>query len=263
MNTNWIRYVLWAAVLGGCVSASAAPYVLLQGNRRLDGVAIRVKNDGSIVLTDATGQQRTIDRTQVVKAAADKPIDFERALQQVHAGQYDAAIPVLEKIVSEMRFLSWDEQGIVPLTHALVAKGDAVRAVTLFEAVLMDNPKLEQVEEARWTYYAALAAAGKATVLEPKLEKLIREGPATDAAKAQLLRGDLRAGMNQLESAVLDYLRTVRFYEGEKALMPVALFKTASTLEKMRDARAKDWYKRLVDEFPDSPQAVEAKGKMN
>jgi TolA-binding protein len=261
MSINWIRRTLWAAVLGSCVSASAAPYVILQGNQRVDGVSIRVKPDGSIVLTDAAGQQRTLARAQIVRAVADKPAGMDQAIQQVQAGKFDLAIPVLEKIVSDMRFLSWDQQAVVPLTQALTAK-DPARAVSVFENVLKDNPQLEN-SPARWTYYSALVAANRVSELEPKLDALIRTGPAADAARAQLLRGDLRTRQNQMEAAVLDYLRTVTFYETETALMPEALYKTADTLEKMRDARCRDWYKRLVDEFPDSPQAVEARGKMN
>jgi TolA-binding protein len=259
MRTIRIKIALSAVLLGLGAGASAAPYVILQGNQRVDGVAIRVKGDGSIVLTDAAGQQRTLSRAQVVRAVADKPAGFDQAVQQVQAGKYDEAIPVLEKIVSDMRFLSWDQQAVIPLTQALSVKNPE-KAVMVFEGVLKDNPQLEQ-GPARWTYYSALAAAKRATDLEPKLDALVRTGSSADAAKALLVRGDLRVQQEQLESAVLDYLRVVHFYETETALLPEALFKAASTLEKRRDARSKDWYKRLIEEFPDSPQALEARGK--
>lgn len=259
MRTIWFKCAIFAAMLGLGSGAFAAPYVILQGNQRVDGVQIRVKSDGSIVLTDAAGQQRTIPRAQVVRAVADKPAGFDLAVQQVQAGKYDEAIPVLEKIVSDMRFLSWDQQAIVPLVQALMAKNPD-KAVTVFESALKDNPQLEQ-GPARWTYYASLVAAKRATDLEPKLDALIRTGSSADAARALLVRGDLRVKQDQLENAVLDYLRVVKFYETETALLPEALYKVASTLEKRRDARSADWYKRLIEDFPDSPQALEARGK--
>lgn len=259
MRTICFKSALWAALLGLAAGVQAAPYVILQGNQRVDGVAIRVKADGSIVLTDAAGQQRTIPRAQVVRAVADKPAGFDQAVQQVQAGKYDEAIPALEKIVSDMRFLSWDQQAIIPLTQALTVKNPE-KAVTVFESVLKDNPQLDQ-GNARWVYYAALVEAKRGADLEVKLDALIQKGSSAEAARALMVRGDLRVKQDQLENAVLDYLRVVHFYDTETALLPEALLKAARTLEKRRDARSKDWYNRLVEDFPDSPQALEARGK--
>jgi hypothetical protein len=42
----------------------------------------------------------------------------------------------------------------------------------------------------------------------------------------------------------------------------MALLKAAQALEGLRDARAKDFYRRLVEDFGDSPEAAAAKGKI-
>lgn len=250
---------LWLAVAAG---AQTPPYVVLQGNRVFEGVAIRARADGSVILTTAAGQQMEFPRDQIVRAVAAKPAEFDRAVRAVEAGQHDAAIPVLQRIVREHRFLGWDEQAIVPLARALLAAGNAAGAAQAFEAVLRDRPRLEESPEARWVYLGVLAEAGRTAVLEPKLTQLIREGPPADAARAQMLRGDLRAASDQFETALLDYLRTIFFYSGQRSILPEAYLRAAQTLEKMRDGRAQEWYKRLVDEFPASPEAAEARARM-
>jgi TolA-binding protein len=97
--------------------------------------------------------------------------------------------------------------------------------------------------------------------LEPLLNKLIESGARGDAARAQIMRGDVRMAQNQVEAAALDYLRTVVLFESEQASQPEALLKTAQALEKLRDARAKEMYRTLAAKYPSSPQAAEARGK--
>lgn len=248
--------------LAGMISAAtAAPYVVLQGNRRMEGISIRARADGAVILVTAQGPME-FPRSQIVQAVAVRPAELDHAIRAVHARQFDAAIPVLEKIVQDMRWLTWDEVAVLPLTRALMDKGEPARAVSAFEGVLRYRPDLDKNLDARWLYLRALAAAGKAGDLEPRLNALIQTGPRPEAARAQILRGDLRFAAGQFEAALLDYLRAVRFYEAERALMPEATLKVARSLDKLRDTRAGTWYKKVVDDYPASPEAVEAKGKL-
>ena len=57
----------------------------------------------------------------------------------------------------------------------------------------------------------------------------------------------------------MDYLRVVLLYESEKDVQPEALFKTAEALKALRDPRAPEYSKKLVEQYPDSPYAQKAK----
>ena len=251
-----------AMLLAGACVAQAAPRVVLKGGREVEGVSIRAKADGTIVLTRADGQQFTLTREQYVRAEADKPADFDRAVRLVQGKQYDEAIPLLRKIATELRFLTWDERALYALAKAYEGKGAPADAVKAYEELFQVNPEAEKGGEAMWGYFEALLATGREDKLAPRLDAIVREGTRPDAARAQIMRGDQKAKKGQFEEAVLDYLRTVMFYQREAAVLPAAYLKVASTLEKMRDNRAREWYKRLVEEFPESPEAASARDKV-
>jgi TolA-binding protein len=98
--------------------------------------------------------------------------------------------------------------------------------------------------------------------LEKSLAETIAAGSRADAARAQIMRGDIRAAQNQLELALQDYLRTVVLFKNERASQPEALLKAAQTLEKLRDNRAADMYRKIVEEYSSSPQAATARAKL-
>ncbi len=255
---RWIVGIGLAAVC----AAQAVPRVYLKGGREIDGVSIRAKSDGTIVLTRSDGQQLTLSVEQYDRAEADRPPEYDEAIRLIQAKDYDKAIPLLRKVVDAMRFLTWDERALYAIAKAYEGKGQPADAVKAYEQLFAVNPAAEQGGEPMRGYFEALFAAGRQAVLEPKVDRVIRKGARPDAARAQILRGDMRAAAGRLEEAVLDYLRTVMFFARETAVQPSAYLKTAETLEKLRDNRAREWYKRLVEEFPDSPEAAAARGKV-
>ncbi len=97
--------------------------------------------------------------------------------------------------------------------------------------------------------------------MAPLLETLISDGSREEAAVANILRGDLKASQKKLNEAVLDYLRTALLFEAQADANAEALFKAAETLTTLKDRRAKDLYKKLVDKHPDSGYAQKAQGK--
>lgn len=248
------------AVLALASAASAAPYVILKNNQRMEGQTIRATSKGDIVLT-RQGQMLTFTADQVAKAVADKPPEFDAAVRAVQAKQYDAAIPALKKIVADYAFLSWDVQAAAVLGKAYLAKGGAAdikSAVSLYEDLLRASPQLDLEPEIAWGYRQAMLADKQLARLLPLLEKTVKTGSEADAARAMMMRGDVRAAEGNAEAALLDYLRTVMFYRSQRALMPEATLRVADMLDKMRDKRAKDWYKKVVEEYPTSSEAITA-----
>jgi hypothetical protein len=115
-------------VLLGASSVPAAYVELADGSRR-DGSAIRARSDGAIILTTPNGNVE-FTRGQYTKAVADKPADFDKARQLAAQKNFDAALPLLDGIIQNYRFLDWDNNARVVKAQVLSAKGDAAGAVS-------------------------------------------------------------------------------------------------------------------------------------
>ncbi len=256
------RWMAMVAVAAVAASATAAPYVVLKNGQRKDGVTIRAKADGSVFIIDSNGVRFDYTRDQYVQAVTDKPAGLDAAVAAVQAKKYDEAAPALQKIMTDMRFLEWDRTAGIELVKALQGKKDFEGAIRTYDVLMKDYPKLETDPEAGWSYRELVFGAKQFARLEPMLVKLLAGENRTDAARALVMRGDIRASENKPEMAVRDYLRAVLFYERESTVIPAALVRTAQALERMRDPRAKEFYRRVVEEYADAPEAAQAKGKL-
>lgn len=256
------KRAIFLAVTLGALSVEANPFVVLEGNRRIEGVNIRARRDGTVILLTAQGQEFTFSPDQYVRAVADRPSEYDEGLRSMQAGNFDEAIARFLPIVEKYRYLSWDEQALIALAHAYREKGDTSKSLEAYQSLFRINPNREKEREIRWGYYETLQQAGRTATLVPKLDELIRNGEPVDAAKAYVLRGMVNEANNRLEAAVLDYLRAVMFFGRQAEVMPEAYLRVAQVLEKMRDNRSREWYRNVVEEFPDSPQAEAAKQKL-
>ncbi len=255
------RFLVPAAVLGLLAAGAQAAHVVMPDGRKIEGREIRAKSDGEIILTTDQGT-RSFFPGQYVKAVADRPPEMDRATQLVAGRQYDEAIKLLEDVAVRFRFLDWDNQARAMLPRVHAAKGDYSAAISAYDRLFALSPKSREDGEIMWSYRQILLEAKQYDKLEPLLSQVIAGDTRADAARAQIMRGDVRMSQNQVEAAALDYLRTVVLFASEKASQPEAVFKAADALEKLRDARAKEWYKRVVDEYPASPQAAAARAKL-
>lgn len=267
MNNTW-RIAGRSSLTGGLVlslllvsgmTARPASVTTIQG-QTIEGSDIRAKSDGEIILTTPQGT-RTFYKGQYTRAVADKPADFDRAKQLIEAGKYDEATKLLEDIVLRFRYLEWDSAALALMPQIYIRKGDYAGAVAAYEKLFAATPKSKEDADIQWAYRKALLDGKQYDKLSPLLNTVIGSGNRAEAARAQIMRGDLRMAQNQLEPAALDYLRTVVLFETEREAQPEALFKAADALEKLRDARAKDLYKKIVADFPNSPFAAQARAK--
>jgi tetratricopeptide (TPR) repeat protein len=113
----------------------------------------------------------------------------------------------------------------------------------------------------RANYMQALLGAGKIKETAALVDEDIASGSREAAARAQIVRGDMKAAAGQYEEALLDYLRTVLLFKDQAAVQPEATYKTAVALKKLNDPRATEYFEKVLDEFPDSEFAAMAKGE--
>lgn len=260
---------MWLAALwtAGLVSAMAAPYVVQKGGIKTDGVAIVMNPDRSVTLTTAQGGHISFTKDQYVEVHADKPEAYAAAAAMLAEGKHDDAIKAFAKIAKDYYGLEWDDQANLQIARAMAARKDYPGAIARFEELFKRAPDLKKQSDALWSYHGALLESKQYDRLKLILKQTLAEGGHADALRAQLMRGDIEAGQGDLESALLDYLRTVTFAKTgkespPKEVVPQAMLKTAQTLEKMKDARAREWYRRVAQEYPQSPEAAAAKQKL-
>ncbi|MBP7275469.1 MAG: hypothetical protein KBA51_04620 [Kiritimatiellae bacterium] len=259
---SWIRMAIIGIWAAGVVDALAAPYVVLNDGTRRVGTRISARPDGTVVLTTESGQFE-FARGQYRAAVADKPADFDATIAAAgKAATADGAIPALTKIIRELRNLEWDKPAAQALVRIYTGKKEFAPAAKVMEDLLAVYPTLESDPDYGWLYRQALLNAGQIKKLETKLADLVAKGSPADTARALIMRGDIRAGEEKMEYAIRDYLRAVLFFERERAVMPEALSKAAAALEKARDPRSKNLYQQLVRDYPNSPEAAAAKGKI-
>ncbi len=248
-------------VLLGSAWPAGAAYVELQGGRKIEGTVIRATATGDIILTTAQGNM-TFTKGQYLRAVADKPAEIDEAVRLLQGKQYEEAVKKLEDVISRFRYLDWDNQARTLLPRVYMEKGDAATAVSSYDKLFAASPQSRENSEVMWGYRQALLSAKQYDKLEAQLNVAISSGARGDAARAQIMRGDIRLAQGQVEQAALDYLRTMVLFKSEADYQAEATFKAASTLEQLRDARAKELYREVVQKYPSSPYAGQARPKM-
>lgn len=246
-------------ILLSAVVAAEAAFVIQNNGNKLEGSSIRMKRDGTVVIETEKGPV-TLAKGQYRQAVADKPASFDQARKMVAGGKYAQAIPLLEKIVVDLKNLGWDQKALELLPKAYSGEKEYAKAAKAYEDLfrLVKEPG----PDAELGYFEALLQSGETAKLKPKLDEAISKSDRRVAARAQLLRGDMLLKQQRVEDALLDYLRTAILFKAQKDVQPEALFKTAQAMEQLRDGRAKTFYGKVVSQYPTSPYAAKAKAKL-
>lgn len=255
-----VAALLWAVMVGSAaVWPASAAYVIGADGRRMDGSDIRMKPNGQVVLTTARGQI-FFAAGQYRQAVADRPPEYDKALQLFNAQKYAEAIPLLSGMVGRLRGLYWDEPAGVLLLKCQMATGDGLAAITSYDRLVAGNPKVAEDANIRDAYWQALLAAKQFERLAPLLAGVLAGASQPDAARAQMARGDMYAAQNRLEEAVMDYLRTALLFrevKGDGEWQAEALFKAGETLQKIKDERgAQHCFQELLRRYPRSRAAA-------
>ena len=262
-NRHIVLLAAATALLVLAEAALAAPYVILRDGTRKEGTRIRADKDGTIQLLTAQGLVPYAKGTYQ-EAADDEPANFKSLSSAVKAGKVDdSTIKALKEIVTAKRFLKWDIEAQKLLAEALLKKGDAAAADLAYKELYTFNPELQKDIEIGWGHRRAMLAAKQYASLRKSLDAVVAAGPRSEAARAQNMRGDISLAENKLEAAAMDYLRTAILFADVKdpAIQGEACFKAAQVLEKLRDARAKDLYRKCATEYRSSPYAAQCQGK--
>ena len=244
------------AVLTGTVAAEAATLRLRDG-RVLEGSDLRVNARGDYVITVGSSQ-RTYPAAQVAEAVADRPAAYDQAAQLAQAGRYDEALTLLGDTAARYARLGWDDQANYLAARIQARQGRFEEAETTFRKL---SARFREQPDVKLAAAQVQVETGAYAEAEKALDELIRSATRDLAARAQLLRGDLKRKRRQLQPAAEDYLRTVLLFENVRDLQPEALFKAADTLGELRDDRARELREELLRNYPDSDYAARARAE--
>ena len=200
---------------------------------------------------------KDIDRIDV-----ERPSDLAKAQQSINDGHPELALPVLQNIASRYKMLVWDNRARELMAKIYVQKKDGKMAVTVLNE-LFANPSPKGITfAARLLYWDAQALTGDNAALRKDLDDAIATGPREVAAAAQVKRGDMLRAEGVKEEALLDYVRTILFFEDAKDARAEALYKAAELFEEKQDPQAAELRKVLVQDYPENEFAKKLAGKL-
>jgi tetratricopeptide (TPR) repeat protein len=250
---------IWLGLAAG--GAQAAPFVINSAGTRIDGAAIQSDPDGTVLLTTPQGQMLTFRPGTYRQAFADKPQDLFKVEAMAKNGDLAGAAAILRRVKEEYRFLGWDLRASLMLARVELAQKNFEAAVSEYEELFSGQPQLKTVPVAREHYMQALLGAGRIEETAALIDDDIASGSREAAARAQVVRGDMKVAAGQYEEALLDYLRTAILFKEQSTVLPEATYKTALALKKLNDPRATEYFQKVIDEFPESKFAELAKGE--
>lgn len=244
------------------VSLRAAPYVINSAGSKVTGKAIRSESDGTVVLTTLNGQELRFIPGSYRQAVADPPPEITDVKALVSRGDLSGAAERLRQVKTDYRYLGWDRRAGLMLARVELAQNRFEQALKEYEELFAVQPKLKERPAERERYMQALLGAGRIEKVAGMIDEDIASGSREAAARAQIVRGDMKAADGHVEEALLDYLRTALLFEDQTEVQPEAIYKTAKALKERNDPRAKTWFQKLITEFPDSEFAQKVRGEM-
>lgn len=212
------------------------------------------------------GVELQFKESEVSDVDIEKPETLDAAMAQVAQGQGAAAIPVLQKIVTEYKHLQWDKIAGRYLAEAYIAASKPNDAYRTCKAIIDGEPTAAYKGDLAPAYWASLLGLDKVPALEKLLEKAAKSGDRFSAGAALIMRGDIimKAGNENADAAkkaLTDgYLRVVLCYRDPEIadkLRPEALYKAAKCFEHLgQSSRADGMRRELKGTYKSSPWAA-------
>ena len=269
MNTNkhrcfWLSrmirvYLCSSVVLSLCGAVRAQPYVINSAGSKVVGSAIQSAPDGTILLTTLNGQTLTFRKGGYRQAFADKPQEMAQIDGLLKQKNLIAVAEILKQVKQNYPFLGWDQRASLMLARIYLPLKRFEGSVREYEALFAAQPKLMENLKERSNYMQALLGCDRIDEVAKMVDEDIASGSREAAARAQVVRGDMKFASGQYEEALLDYLRTAILFKAQAAVLPEATYKTAVALQKLNDPRADEYFQKVISEFPDSEYSELAK----
>jgi len=244
------KLILIYVLISGLVQG--APFVINSAGNQVNGSAIQSAPDGTVLLTTLNGQTLTFRKGTYRQAFADKPKEMFQVEGLVKQKNLIAVVQILRRVKKEYQFLGWDQRASLMLARVYLPLKQFDDSAREYEALFAAQPKFKTVPKERAYYMQALLGAGRIDEVAKMIDEDIASGSREAAARAQVVRGDMKAASGQYEEALLDYLRTAILFKAQTTVLPEATYKAAVALKKLNDPRAAEYFQKVMNEFPTS-----------
>lgn len=244
--------VLYAVLFLSAGWVQAAPFVINSAGTKIEGSAIQSTADGTVSLTTVQGQTLTFKARTYRQAAAEKPKEMLQVEALAKSGDFAGASIILRRVKEQYHFLGWDHRASLMLARVELAQKNFTAAATEYEALFVVQPQFKTAPAERSNYMQALIGTRRIKEAAAMADEDAASGSREAAARAQVVRGDMKFAAGQYEEALLDYLRTAILFREQTAVLPEAMYKTAVALRKLNDPRAAEYFQKVMKEFPDS-----------
>ena len=256
-ETRSVKTVLIMAVmLFAVVSQSYAikgVIVKSANNERMKG-DIRWQQSKKEYLITTGGITMTIKPSQVKEVRVARPVGFDKAVNDVRAKRYDAALPVLDKIMSDYKMMGWDVKATRYAAEAQLGMKNPGKAIILCEKLIRNNPQAAYQGEMAEIYWQALVEGDRKATLRKIMAKAIKDGPRELVPLVQIRRADVDMKAGNYKVALVDgYLRTAVFFEDNQRYAPEAIYKAMQCFQQLNEpTNAEKMRKKLLTDFPKS-----------
>ncbi len=235
--------------------------LVLKSGGRADGIVRYIPSTRSFELT-AGAATRMVNASDVARVIlAQPPAQLNQALSAVNSGNYQAAIPVLAKIVEDYAMFGPDVVAGQALALAYLRTNRANDALRICDQLIRMNADAVKSGPFASVYWEALLEAGREPTLRISLREAIESGSRELAAVALVRRGDLEMKAGNPREALLDgYLRAILLFQEIGIVQPEALYKAIKAHEALNEVQfAERWRRRLLSNFASSEFASRIK----
>lgn len=259
--------MVWICAIGlglcGLGLQAEASTITLNNGKTIQAKAIQWREGAQEYRVEEGATQTIIPvaKNQVAALEVDKPAEYDKAVQLASSSP-DQAIAILKEMVSNYRMCIWDNKARGLMAQIYAKQKDSKRAVSTLEELFKNAQPWEDYADLRRFYWDMLLQAQMTSTLKKEMEEAIATGSDAVVAQAQVMRGNINRDAGMKEEALLDYLRTILLFGKITQVQPEALYKAAEILEEMRDPRASDLKKTLVQKYPGSEYAKKVGGGM-
>lgn len=207
MHLSKSLFALGTLVIWSFASFSVqAAHVITRAGRKIEAAEIRSLENGSIVLITPSGQRMEFKPSQYRSAAADRPTELAVVEKLLESGNQEEALKCLRAISIRYRHLKWDQEAfrkMAPLCYALKRYEEAAEAYALV---------VERTDAEQQQYFEALRRADRLAELQALLDMDIAKGSRASAARAYVMRGEVKARSGDYKGATSDWLKVTTFF---------------------------------------------------
>jgi hypothetical protein len=201
--------------------------------------------------------------SEIARLSIKKPTEIDKAAKLMASKQYGSAIPLLKRVQTQYKNLQWDAYALRGLAECYFnTPGMQAEGIKMVEKAMSTSGGETLSPSVVNKYWDALIKQKQYAKLERSIEMIVATGARDVAAVAQIKRGDMLKERGQMKEAAVDgYLRTVVFFEEQKAAREEAAYKAMKVFQDLgQQTYADKMRKILTKDYPTGQWTKKAQG---